>query len=308
MRSTPQQAIETLKQHGRSFYFASHLLEPRYRNRAARLYAFCRYIDDLADESEDSVVALAELARIRTQLAAARSQNPLTLDMVALMQETAMPADPVMSLIKGVESDLQGLEIYSQTDLINYAYSVAGTVGLMMSIVLDVRHEHAWPFAIDLGIAMQLTNIARDIGEDASKHRIYLPTAWIGKIDPREIRNPDMQLQQALQTSTERILDLAEDYYRSGLSGLHYLPKQARAAILVAAQVYREIGQLIRQSGYNSWDRRAVVSWPRKLSCATSSLLRYLLMDRKNQTSLHNRSLHAALTGQFGAHKQPKHE
>lgn len=308
MKPTPEPAIETLKQHGRSFYFASQFLDPRYRNRAARLYAFCRHIDDLADESDDSAVAQAELAHIKTQLATAQGQDPHTLDMLSLMRDTAMPASPVMSLIEGVESDLQGLEIHSEADLINYAYSVAGTVGLMMSIVLDVHDENAWPFAIDLGIAMQLTNIARDIGEDASKNRVYLPTAWVGELDPQKIRHPDTQLQQTLRTNTKRILDLAEHYYRSGLSGLHYLPKQARTAILVAAQVYREIGQLIRRSGYSTWDRRTVVSLPRKLACATGTLTRYLLIDRKNQTSLHNLDLHAALTDRFGAHKQTTHE
>jgi phytoene synthase len=301
MLAAQDQALAVLKSHGRSFYFASQLLSPIYRSRAARLYAFCRFVDDIADESSDQAQANHDLEQIKLALKHGHSPHSCVADMLDLMQETNMPIAPVCSLIDGMQSDLKHVRIEDEDALLHYAYQVAGTVGLMMCFVLDVRDQNAWPFAIDLGIGMQLTNIARDVGQDAKNGRIYLPATWQYQLVASDIVDPNVDQKKYLQTATERILTLAEFYYRSGLSGVGYLPPAARYGIIVAARVYREIGQKVAQAGYQSWDRRAVVSQPRKVLCAASALVRYAMHHRmRNSHPLHERSLHRHLQDCFG--------
>jgi phytoene synthase len=306
MLGAQDQALAVLKSHGRSFYFASQLLAPTYRSRAARLYAFCRYVDDIADESNDQAQAHRDLEHIKTALEHGHSPQSCVADMLALMQETHMPIAPVCSLIDGMQSDLKYVRIEDEAALLHYAYQVAGTVGLMMCFVLDVRDQNAWPFAIDLGIGMQLTNIARDVGQDAKNGRVYLPATWQHQLIASEIVDPQTEHKKYLQAATERILSLAELYYRSGLSGVGYLPPAARYGIIVAARVYREIGQKVAQADYQSWDRRAVVSQPRKVFCAASALVRYAMSPRDRQSHPHHeRSLHRHLQDCFGCDQAP---
>lgn len=306
MLAAQDQALTVLKSHGRSFYFASQLLAPIYRSRAARLYAFCRYVDDIADESSDQTQAHHDLEQIKTALKLGHSPHSCVADMLALMQETNMPIAPVCSLIDGMQSDLKHVRIEDEAALLHYAYQVAGTVGLMMCFVLDVHDQNAWPFAIDLGIGMQLTNIARDVGQDARNERVYLPATWQQQLSASDIVHPSEEQKKHLQAATERILTLADLYYRSGLSGVGYLPPAARYGIIVAARVYREIGQKVAQAGYRSWDRRAVVSQPRKVLCATSALVRYAIYPRERQSHpLHERSLHRHLQDCFGTDQAP---
>ena len=306
MSAARDQAFAILKSHGRSFYFGSQLLAPTYRSRAARLYAFCRYVDDIADESSDQTQANHDLEQIKTALKLGHSPQSCVADMIALMQETNMPIAPVWSLIDGMQSDLSHVRIEDEAALLHYAYQVAGTVGLMMCFVLDVRDQHAWPFAIDLGIGMQLTNIARDVGQDAKNERVYLPATWQNQLSASDIIHPSEEQKKYLQAATERILALAELYYRSGLSGVTYLPPAARYGIIVAARVYREIGQKVAQADYQSWDRRAVVSQPRKVFCAASALLRYAMMPRlRHSHPHHERSLHRHLQDCFGCDQAP---
>ncbi len=306
MSTTQDHALTVLKSHGRSFYFASQLLAPTYRSRAARLYAFCRYVDDIADESSDHTQAHHDLEQIKLALKHGQSTESCVADMITLMQETNMPIAPVCSLIEGMQSDLKYVRIEDEAALLHYAYQVAGTVGLMMCFVLDVRDKNAWPFAIDLGIGMQLTNIARDVGQDAKCQRVYLPATWQHQLIAPEIVDPTAEQKKYLQAATERILTLAELYYRSGLNGVGYLPPAARYGIIVAARVYREIGQKVAQAGYQSWDRRAVVSQPRKVFCAASALMRYAIYTPvRHSHPIHERSLHRHLQHCFGTDQEP---
>jgi len=160
-----EQPLAILAEHGRTFHFASHLLGKTFRLRAAKLYAFCRYIDDLADKTQDPQLAKKRLQSLRRDLSLRASAHERCAQMLALAEETSMPMTPVLALIDGAMQDLSPVSIPDERALIQYAYQVAGTVGLMMCSVLDVKDAQALPYAIDLGIAMQLTNIARDVGE-----------------------------------------------------------------------------------------------------------------------------------------------
>jgi 15-cis-phytoene synthase len=307
MTLTDDQAIAVLKSNGRSFYFASRLLGSRYRIRASRLYAFCRYVDDLVDESTDPLRASQDINILKVSLKEGHSTQPCVSNMIALMQSLSMPDAPVVSLIAGVQSDLLPRSIKEEAELLHYAYEVAGTVGLMMCFILDVRDTQAWPFAIDLGIAMQLTNIARDVGEDAAKGRVYLPASWLGDLSAADIINPNSDQQKTLQQATQRILKLADVYYQSGLAGVRYLPWGARYGIVVAAMVYREIGEVVADSGYTSWKQRAVVPHSRKVFCATKALTNHAWKFLSKWKSVeHDPALHQALQNCFGVQKTTK--
>lgn len=297
-------ALTVLKTHGRSFHFASHLLGPIYRTRAARLYAFCRYVDDLVDETDDPIQADRAINHLKSDLLAGQSAHQHVSSMITLMQEIDMPIDPVLALIDGVQSDLNSPCIQNESELIQYAYKVAGTVGLMMCAVLDVKNREAWPFAIDLGVAMQLTNIARDVGEDAWLGRIYLPADWLGHLTVENIKKPNPLQQQYLRNATRRILEKADNYYESGLDGLVYLPTTARYGILAAAAVYRDIGSMVAKSSYQSWNHRAVVPAHRKFLCAGRSLIKHIAQSFWGHADpVHKPTLHRSLQSCFGANR-----
>ena len=285
-----------LQRHGRTFFLASHLLGPMHAERAATLYAFCRHVDDLADDAGDPQVARTALAQVSHALTTGRAHDRWTGAMLELQARTQMPTAPALALVAGVASDLDAVRIADEAALIRYAYQVAGPVGLMMCAVLDVHDPRAAPFAIDLGIAMQLTNIARDVGEDARMGRRYLPASWVGHVEPVDIAAPDAALQASLRASTRRLLVLADRYYASGESGLGLLPARARTAILAAARVYRAIGGRIAAADYQTWDQRAVVGPAAKVVHATQSLLAFAFTPRLHRRdAVHDASLQQAL-------------
>lgn len=293
---TVDAARSVLRTHGRTFHLASQLLGPRHAERAAVLYGFCRHVDDLADESGDPQVAMAALASVRHSLGTGHPDDPWTAALLALNASIGLPLAPAHALLDGVQSDLSPVRLPDEDALLRYAYRVAGTVGEMMCAVLDVRDPRARPFAIDLGIAMQLTNIARDIGADARMGRRYVPASWIGAVPADDIAAPDLPLQRELRQATRRLLALADRYYASGEAGLGFLPLRARLAILTAGRMYRAIGGRIAAADCRSWDRRAVVGPARKAGVAAQALLAFVFSPRLHRRdALHDASLHHAL-------------
>lgn len=301
--SNPDAARAVLRHHGRTFYFASHLLGARHAGRAATLYAFCRHVDDLADDADAADTARMALDGVRRALISGCAGDPWTAGMLRLQSSTGLGMAPALELVAGVSSDLETVRLADETALVRYAYQVAGTVGLMMCAVLDVDDPRAHPFAIDLGIAMQLTNIARDVGEDARMGRRYLPASWIGDVQPADILSPDPALQRALCAGTQRVLARAERHYASAESGMGFLPVRARLGILTAARTYRAIGARIAQGGYRSWDRRAVVGSSAKAGHAAKALLAFSLSPRLHRRdAVHEAALQLELGGSGHPH------
>jgi len=295
-------ARAVLRCHGRTFFVASHLLGRVHANRAATLYAFCRHVDDLADQAADPESARRTLSAVSRALADGRADDVRTAALLALNAETGMLVAPALALVAGVKSDLEPVRIADEAQLIRYAWHVAGTVGLMMCAVLDVHDPRAAPFAIDLGIAMQLTNIARDVGEDARMGRRYLPATWVGDLDASAIAAPDPALQASLRAATRHLLALAERYYASGESGLGFLPVRARVAILAAARMYRAIGRRIAAADYRTWDRRAVLGPAAKASHAALALASFASSPHLHRRdAVHDSRLQWALSANVGA-------
>ncbi|MEM6900492.1 MAG: squalene/phytoene synthase family protein, partial [Pseudomonadota bacterium] len=229
--SIQESAAEILRKNGRSFNFARAFLTEIQGQRAARLYAFCRYIDDVADDASDARKAKAVLDQVKSELAGMHPPSPRIADFLDLVRETNIDLGAAIALIDGVASDLETVAFQTVSDLLRYAYKVAGTVGLMMCSVLEVDDPLAAPFAIDLGIAMQLTNIARDIQEDAENGRRYVPAAWLDGASAADIADPDASLKSNLQAAAERLIQLAEIYYESAYDGFGFLPSESPISI-----------------------------------------------------------------------------
>ena len=283
---------------GESFFWARRFLGKKMGHDAAVLYSFCRVLDDMADG--DLPDGFKHLSTIQASLEKGEwNDHALLRHHAPMVNEYNLPKDVIASLVEGLMDD-QADEVLlpDEESLIQYAYKVAGTVGLLMCEILNNSDPKAKPHAVDLGIAMQLTNIARDVVEDARMGRRYLPGSWVGNMSPEDILDaaldpygPDgVQITRAV----ERLLDLAESYYASGRAGLAYLPARAHFSIGVAAKVYRQIGrQLLRSK--DSWHgKRQVTSKGSKMLCtvrATANLVWRLPHARPP----HNTELHTWL-------------
>ncbi len=269
---------DLLRQGSRSFFAASLLLPRRVHRPALALYAFCRVADDLIDTGGDDqpgpAAALADL-RARLDAAYAGLPRPIAADraLAAVVQRHAIPRALLDALLEGFEWDAAGRRYDSLADLEAYAARVAGTVGAMMATLMGERSAEGVARACDLGVAMQLSNIARDVGEDARAGRLYLPQDWLraAGIDPDAwLAHPSFDL--ALAGVVQRLLRRADQLYRRADSGIATLPRACRPGIGVARHLYAEIGQQVARHGYNSVGQRAVVSPARKLRLLGRSL------------------------------------
>ena len=305
--SSENTAEEILRRNGRSFNFARVFLKRAHGQRAARLYAFCRYIDDIADEAGDVKQAIEILKQVRSQLTRNLPSSPRVADFINLAQDANIDTTTATDLIDGVASDLDTVAFETTAELLQYAYKVAGTVGLMMCRVLEVDDPRATPFAIDLGVAMQLTNIARDMREDALNGRRYVPATWLAGVSAKEIITPDASLKLRLQATSQRLIELAELYYESAYNGFGFLPGRSRFAILIAARVYRQIGLKLKRRDFATWRGRTVVSTTEKIMVAIAATATYLTDLRLHRCSLeHNAELHVTLRGFAGTNQLVK--
>lgn len=255
------QSEAVLAKHARSFRLASLFLPAGKRVDAALVYALCRLIDDTADECDDPRRAAVQLSALREELDQKRFPRPLVGEFLELSDRSDLDIEAVHELIRGVESDLEEVIFSTDEELLRYCYRVAGTVGLMMCAILGVREPRAICFAIDLGMGMQLTNICRDILEDARRGRVYIPRE---RLETVGISSEDLLAEEvdeeALATVVRDLLDLADQFYFSADKGMQYIPWRSRLAIVVASRVYRAIGVKLRRQGAQVMRGRTIVS------------------------------------------------
>jgi phytoene synthase len=262
-------ACEELMRGGsKSFFAASSLLPQRVRMPAIALYAFCRVADDAIDEHIDDPRAIQKL---QERLGAIYDGQPEAIiedrAMAMVTHRYGLPRELPEALLEGFAWDAAGRHYDTIEDLHHYCARVAGSVGAMMAMIMGITNPHALARACELGNAMQLTNIARDVGEDARNGRLYLPRAWmrVAGIDPNDwLANP--QFTPALGEVIGRVLLEADRLYQRGSSGIAALPRDCRGAILAAASIYAEIGRVISDREMNSVNSRAVVGSARKLT------------------------------------------
>jgi 15-cis-phytoene synthase len=254
-----------LKTGSRTFHAASFLLPRRVREPASALYAFCR----LADDSVDVECADASIEELMDRLdrvyRGTPAPHPADRALMRVVEAFAIPKHLPEALIEGLAWDRAGHRYESIAALHSYAARVAGTVGVMMALLMGVRAPRVLARAADLGIAMQLTNIARDVGEDARAGRLYLPRDWLSEagIDSDAwLLAP--RFTPALGGVVERLLEVADHLYARADIGIASLPRNCRPGILAARLLYAEIGQELRRCGLNSVERRTVVPAGRK--------------------------------------------
>jgi 15-cis-phytoene synthase len=252
----------------KTFFAASLILPPRVRAPATALYAFCRLADDAIDLGTDPLAAMHELQRRLDALYAGQpGADDADRALAPVVQQFAIPRALFDGLLEGFLWDAQGRRYDSLADVQAYGARVAGTVGAMMALVMGARSADALARACELGVAMQLTNIARDVGEDARNGRLYLPRQWLheaGMDADAWLQSPAFN--RGIARCTERLIDAAEVLYRRAEHGIAELPADCRPAIQAARLVYAEIGHRLARDGLDSVNRRAVVSGRRKLA------------------------------------------
>lgn len=283
--SIAEHSAETIKKGSQSFALASLLFPTGMRQDAQMLYAWCRYCDDVIDGqvlgqgvvTPDKPIA-ERLDWLKQQTDAALQGKPVTEPAFVALQHVAISHsikhDYFYDLLEGFRMDAEGKNYETFEDTLLYSYHVAGVVGVMMARIMGVSEDERLVLqrASDLGVAFQLTNIARDVIQDAENGRVYLPQDWLESVGlphrPAELVG--LEHREALYVLALRLLDAAEPYYASARIGVASLPPRAAMAIEAARLIYRQIGIVIQRQGVIAWSRRASTGKATKLGLAIS--------------------------------------
>jgi len=232
-----------LKKHAKSFYWASFFLSSKTLNKCSSLYNFCRTLDDIVDENNSLKVKKENFSKFKMDFENKSFNNQIIKDMWSIIDSENISKQIVLDLFDGVETDLQEkVLINSKKDLLVYSYRVAGTVGLMMSKILKVKNKEALKGAIDLGIAMQLTNIARDVCEDKERNRQY-------------VKHDFFSIQELIKES--------QIFYENSFNSIHNIPFGSRFSVIVARRVYRKIGDyILKQKNISNYNKAGKIYVP----------------------------------------------
>jgi phytoene synthase len=266
----------------RSFYAASLVLPRNMREAATALYAFCRLADDAIDGGDDPA---RELALLNARLDRVYSGHPIDhaadRAFASIVDAYDIPRALPQALLEGFAWDAAGRRYETLEGLCGYAARVAGSVGVMMTLLMGQRDAAVLARASDLGVAMQLTNIARDVGEDARAGRLYLPLRWLrdAGIDPdsfmaRPVFTP------ALASVVQRLLAVADGLYARSSAGVAHLPLRCRPGMHAARVLYAEIGNEVARRGHDSVAHRAVVPASGKMRALAEAVVACFAMPR----------------------------
>lgn len=276
-------ASHTLKAGSTSFAAAARLLDPATRQSASLLYAWCRHCDDLVDGQHlghnarsEAAAAAARLDEIekatRAALEGRPSPAPAYTALAAVAERHALPPSLPMAHLAGFRRDVEGRRYDTLEELMAYCWEVAGVVGIMMAHVMGVRDQDTLDRAADLGLAFQLTNIARDITEDAQVGRLYVPLIWVraAGISPRPAALAHPANRQVVGGLAARLIAAAEPYYCSALVGIGRLPIRSAVGIGAARSIYRAIGYKVVRHQETGWHGRVSTSRPEKMLLAAA--------------------------------------
>ena len=229
--------------HAKSFHWASFFLSKDNYNKCSSLYNFCRTLDDIADDNSDLEIKKKNFLEFKKNFSNKNFENPIIKNMWDLLENEKISKVVVDDLFDGVEGDLENeVKINSQKDLLIYSYRVAGTVGLMMSKILKVNDKESLKGAIDLGIAMQLTNIARDVIEDKKRNRKYIDYDF---------------------SAIKETINTADVFYQRSFSAIKAIPLSSRFSVIVARRVYRKIGDyILKQKNIENYSKAGKIYVP----------------------------------------------
>ncbi len=285
MSDLAQQGRASIKAGSKSFALASKVLPPDLRDDASMLYAWCRYCDDVVDGQEmghgqfvDYRIGQANrLATLRAQTEAAfagETAPPEFVGMAQVFTRHSIPKRHAVEHLDGFQMDVDERVYETVDDILDYSYHVAGVVGVMMAHIMGVRDEPTLDRASDLGLAFQLTNIARDVIDDAKAGRIFVPSELLEKHGAPTQANAlaKREAWPAAHKAAIDLLDIAEGYYASAKVGIRELPFRCAWAISAALKVYREIGEVLRRDGPDAWAGRVGASNGRKVALALGAI------------------------------------
>ena len=232
-----------LKKHAKSFYWASFFLSRDTFKKCSSLYNFCRTLDDIADNNTNLQSKKEIFLKFKKDFENKNLNNQIINDMWSIVDSESISKQIVIDLFDGVETDLkEKVVIDSKKDLLVYSYRVAGTVGLMMSKILKVKNKEALKGAIDLGIAMQLTNIARDVCEDKERNRQYVSHDF---------------------SAIREIINESQIFYENSFNSIRYIPFKSRFSVIVARRVYRKIGDyILKQKNIDNYNKAGKIYVP----------------------------------------------
>lgn len=272
---------DMLRAGSHSFYAASLLIPGEYRSPMTALYAFCRDADDAIDQNPDPHGGLDELHRRLSAIYADRPWDKAVDRAFAdVVQRASIPYELPAALLEGFAWDVAGRHYRSVSDVYAYSARVAGTVGMMMALIMGARERSVLSRACDLGVAMQLTNICRDVGEDARLGRLYLPADLLVRhsIDGEEwLKKP--VLNEGISEVIQILLEVADRLYMQSEWGIAQLPARCRPGIFAARSIYAEIGSELERRGFDAINQRAYVDARRKLRLLATSM-RKAVSDR----------------------------
>ena len=232
-----------LEKHAKSFYWASFFLSKETYKKCSSLYNFCRTLDDIVDDNKELEAKRENFLKFKKEFVNKDFKSSIIKEMWSIIDTENISTKIVFDLFDGVETDLKDrVEISKKKDLFIYSYRVAGTVGLMMSKILKVKNKEALKGAIDLGIAMQLTNIARDVCEDKERNRQYI--------------NPDF-------SSIQELFSESQTFYEKSFKSLSGIPLRSRFSVVVARRVYRKIGDyILKQKNIDNYNKAGNIYVP----------------------------------------------
>ncbi len=266
----------------KSFSLASFFFSKKQKEAAWMLYAWCRHCDDVIDHSESLIEAQKNSAWLATETEKCYKSEPSPvhpwLGFEKIVHEYEIPKKYPLDLLRGFQIDAFGKGIQNRYQLLDYCYCVAGTVGLMMCHIMGISDHRGLQNAVDLGQAMQLTNIARDIKDDHQINRIYLPDDWLDEVGLNRENYFLIENRSKLKLVVDRLLIEADQLYKSGEAGLPYLSLRSAWAVCTALFIYREIGRQVKAGGASVLEHRVVVSKPRKIFLLFCSSLKMLTL------------------------------
>ena len=271
-------SLTDLKREGKSFYWASFFLPKNSKINAGILYSICRYFDDIADKNNQD-----KTNYLKSSIKEIKNNKDNKVNI--FLKKNNINNAIFIDLIEGLIFDQKKIRIQNKDELIKYSYHVAGTVGLMMSKIIGVKHKKAAKSAIDLGIGMQLTNIARDVYEDSKMKRIYIPANWIPNISLKNLNEPhelSLEKHEKISKAIHRVINLSEKFYKNGFAGLKYIPISTRLGIFIAANVYRGIGLKIKSNKKKYLRERIYLNSFEKFIITIKSILLFIFIPLMN--------------------------
>jgi phytoene synthase len=278
---------DLLKSHAKSFYWASFFLSKDIYSKCSVLYNFCRTLDDIADSSDKLDEKKKKFLKFKNDFINKIFDNLIIKSMWRVIEEENISKRIVFDLFDGVETDLyESVKINSKKDLLVYSYRVAGTVGLMMSKILKVDNKESLKGAIDLGIAMQLTNIARDVVEDKSRNREYIQCNFL---------------------SIKGAIHNAELFYKKSFFAISSIPIRSRFSVIVARRIYKKIGDyILKQENIENYNKagKIYVPMPAKIIETILSVVDFLKLLFVNDIANYNNENHSILNQEINLNER----